>query len=121
MGRVSGKLISAENSENREICRELSAASAFMKASDPQILVLNPLLSARKSTKTDRPNREDQGIWISPFKDRTDRLPKLRELRSMSRDSAIPSAEVEVLEVQRRRRWSAAEKQRLVEETLRPG
>jgi transposase len=33
----------------------------------------------------------------------------------------MPSAEVEVLEVQRRRRWSAAEKQRLVEETFRPG
>jgi transposase len=39
----------------------------------------------------------------------------------MSRDSVMPSAEVEVLAVQRRRRWSAAEKQRLVEETFRPG
>jgi len=39
----------------------------------------------------------------------------------MSRDSVLPSAEIEVLAVQRRRRWSAAEKQRLVEETFRPG
>lgn len=39
----------------------------------------------------------------------------------MSRDSVLPSANVEVLDVQRRRRWSAAEKQRLVEETFRPG
>lgn len=39
----------------------------------------------------------------------------------MSRDSVIPSAEVEVLSVQRRRRYSAAEKQRLVEESLQPG
>jgi transposase len=39
----------------------------------------------------------------------------------MSRDSAMPSAEIEVLAVQRRRRYSAEEKQRLVEETLQPG
>jgi transposase len=39
----------------------------------------------------------------------------------MSRDSVLPSAEIEVRPVQRRRRWFAAEKQRLVEETLRPG
>ena len=39
----------------------------------------------------------------------------------MSRDSVMPSAEVEVLAVQRRRRYSAAEKQRLVEQTFQPG
>ena len=39
----------------------------------------------------------------------------------MSRDSSIPSSELEVLSVQRRRRFSAAEKQRMVEETNEPG
>ena len=39
----------------------------------------------------------------------------------MSRDRSMPSAEVEVLTVQRRRRFSAEEKQRLVEQTLQPG
>lgn len=39
----------------------------------------------------------------------------------MSRDSSMPSAEVEVFAVQRRRRFSAEEKQRLVHETLQPG
>ena len=39
----------------------------------------------------------------------------------MSRDSVMPSAEPEVFAVQRRRRYSAEEKQRLVEETLQPG
>src|ERR1017187_2973697 len=39
----------------------------------------------------------------------------------MSSDSAMRSAEIEVLAVQRRRRYSAEEKQRLVEETLQPG
>jgi len=39
----------------------------------------------------------------------------------MFRDSVMPSAEVEVLAVQRRRRYSAAEKQRLVEQTFQPG
>lgn len=39
----------------------------------------------------------------------------------MSRDSATPSAEIEVMAVQRRRRYSAAEKQRLVEESMQPG
>jgi transposase len=39
----------------------------------------------------------------------------------MSRDSVTPIAEVEVLAVQRRRRYSAEEKQRLVEQTLQPG
>lgn len=39
----------------------------------------------------------------------------------MSRDSVIPSAEVEVLSVRRRRRYSPEEKQRLVEESLQPG
>lgn len=40
----------------------------------------------------------------------------------MSRDSAMPStSEVEVFAVQRRRRYSAEEKQRLVEQTFQPG
>ena len=39
----------------------------------------------------------------------------------MSRHSAMPSAEVEVLAVQRRRRFSAEEKQRMVQETYQPG
>lgn len=39
----------------------------------------------------------------------------------MSRDSVMPSAEVEILSVQRRRRFTADEKQRLVQETLQPG
>ena len=39
----------------------------------------------------------------------------------MSRDRSMPSAEVEVLTVQRQRRFSAEEKQRLVEQTLQPG
>jgi len=39
----------------------------------------------------------------------------------VSRDSATPSAEIEVMAVQRRRRYSAAEKQRLVEESMQPG
>lgn len=40
----------------------------------------------------------------------------------MSRDSAMPSAgQVEVFSVQRRRRFSAEEKQRLVEQTFQPG
>ena len=39
----------------------------------------------------------------------------------MCRESVIPSAEVEALAVQRRRRYSAAEKQRLVEQTLQLG
>jgi transposase len=39
----------------------------------------------------------------------------------MSRDSSMPSAEVEVFAVQRRRRFSAEEKQRLVHETFQPG
>jgi transposase len=39
----------------------------------------------------------------------------------MSRDISMPSAEVEVFAVQRRRRFSAEEKQRLVQETLQPG
>ena len=40
----------------------------------------------------------------------------------MSRDSAMPStSEVEVFAVQRRRRYSAEEKQRLVEATFQPG
>ena len=39
----------------------------------------------------------------------------------MSRDSVGPSAEVEALAVQRGRRFSAAKKQRLVEQTQQPG
>ena len=39
----------------------------------------------------------------------------------MSRASDRPSAEVEVLSVQRRRRFSASEKQQMVEETNQPG
>lgn len=39
----------------------------------------------------------------------------------MSTDSVMLSAEIEVLATQRRRRFSAAEKQRLVEETLQLG
>ena len=40
----------------------------------------------------------------------------------MSRDSAMPNtSEVEVFAVQRRRRYSAEEKQRLVEQTFQPG
>ena len=39
----------------------------------------------------------------------------------MSRDMSMPSAQVEVFAVQRRRRFSAEEKQRLVQETLQPG
>ena len=39
----------------------------------------------------------------------------------MSRHSDMPSAEVEVLAVQRRRRFSAEEKQRMVQETYQPG
>lgn len=39
----------------------------------------------------------------------------------MSRPSVMPSAEVEVLAVQRRRRYSAEEKQRMVQETYQPG
>jgi hypothetical protein len=39
----------------------------------------------------------------------------------MSRDSVMLSAEVELLAVKRRRRYSAAEKQRLVEQTFQPG
>ena len=44
-----------------------------------------------------------------------------RVLRSMSGVCFYPSAEVEVLTVQRRHRFSAAEKQRMVEETYKPG
>jgi transposase len=39
----------------------------------------------------------------------------------MSRHSDMPSSEVEVLAVQRRRRYTAEEKQRMVEETYQPG
>jgi hypothetical protein len=39
----------------------------------------------------------------------------------MSRDMTMPGAQVEVFSVQRRRRFSAEEKQRLVQETLQPG
>ena len=39
----------------------------------------------------------------------------------MSRDSSTPSGELEVLTVQRRRRFAAAEKQRMVQETYEPG
>jgi transposase-like protein len=39
----------------------------------------------------------------------------------VSRHSDMPSAEVEVLAVQRRRRFSAEEKQRMVQETYQPG
>ena len=39
----------------------------------------------------------------------------------MSRPSVMPSAEIEVLAVQRRRRYSAEEKQRMVQETYEPG
>jgi len=39
----------------------------------------------------------------------------------MSRGSVTPSGEVEILSVQRRRRFTANEKQRLVEETMQPG
>ena len=39
----------------------------------------------------------------------------------MSRDGSMHSAEAEVFAVQRRRRFSAEEKQRLVQETLQPG
>ncbi len=39
----------------------------------------------------------------------------------MSRPSAMPMSEVEVLAVQRRRRFSAEEKQRMVQETYQPG
>ena len=39
----------------------------------------------------------------------------------MSRPGVMPMAEVEVLAVQRRRRYSAEEKQRMVQETYQPG
>ena len=39
----------------------------------------------------------------------------------MSRPSAMPSSEIEILAVQRRRRFSAEEKQRMVQETYQPG
>ena len=39
----------------------------------------------------------------------------------MSRPSSMPMSEVEVLAVQRRRRFSAEEKQRMVQETYQPG
>ena len=39
----------------------------------------------------------------------------------MSRPSSMPMPEVEVLAVQRRRRYSAEEKQRMVQETYEPG
>ena len=39
----------------------------------------------------------------------------------MSRPSSMPSSEIEVLAVQRRRRFSAEEKQRMVQETYQPG
>jgi transposase len=39
----------------------------------------------------------------------------------MSRHSAMPSSEVEILAVQRRRRFSAEEKRRMVQETYQPG
>lgn len=39
----------------------------------------------------------------------------------MSRDSVMPRAEVEILSVQRRRRFTAEEKRQFVEETLQPG
>lgn len=39
----------------------------------------------------------------------------------MSRQSDMPSAEIAVLAVQRRRRYSAEEKQRMVQETFQPG
>jgi transposase-like protein len=39
----------------------------------------------------------------------------------MSRPSSVPSAKVEVLSVQHRRRFTAEEKQRLVAETHQPG
>ena len=39
----------------------------------------------------------------------------------MSRPSVMPMSEVEVLAVQRRRRYSAEEKQRMVQETYQPG
>ena len=53
---------------------------------------------------------------------RTDRsYIQTQGVRYMSRDSSMPSAEVEVFAVQRRRRFSAEEKQRLVHETFQPG
>lgn len=39
----------------------------------------------------------------------------------MSRHMSMPSAEVEVLSVQRRRRFTAEEKRQFVEETFQPG
>ena len=39
----------------------------------------------------------------------------------MSRPSVMSMSEVEVLSVQRRRRYSAEEKQRMVQETYQPG
>lgn len=39
----------------------------------------------------------------------------------MFRPSSMPMSEVEVLAVQRRRRYSAEEKQRMVQETYQPG
>lgn len=39
----------------------------------------------------------------------------------MSRDSVMPRAKVEILSVQRRRRFTAEEKRQFVEETLQPG
>src|SRR6201996_6705773 len=39
----------------------------------------------------------------------------------MSRPMSMPMSEVEVLAVQRRRRFSAEEKQRMVQETYQPG
>lgn len=39
----------------------------------------------------------------------------------MSRGSVMPRAEVEILSVQRRRRFTAEEKRQFVEETLQPG
>ena len=39
----------------------------------------------------------------------------------MSRPSSMPMSEVEVLGVQRRRRYSAEEKQRIAQETYQPG
>jgi transposase-like protein len=39
----------------------------------------------------------------------------------MSRPGSVPMSEVEVLAMQRRRRYSAEEKQRMVQETYQPG
>ena len=80
------------------------------------VMSYSPCYEMALSTAHRRRNSIDN--YIAPPK-RLDRsYLNAWELRSMSRDSVIPTTEVEILRVQRRRPFTAEEKRRFVEETL---